>query len=63
MGWPLSSIAVLTKQVVSKGLRPLFPPGSHEGYVHLAQSCWDAVPSQRPNFDEIVATLNEFLIS
>ena len=62
---PQPSLISITRfpQVVTLGLRPQFPPGTHEGYARLAQSCWDGVPSQRPSFYEVVVTLNAILNS
>eukprot|EP00898_Chlorokybus_atmophyticus_P008420 jgi/Chlat1/857/Chrsp104S01193 len=40
--------------VVQKGLRPPIPRGTHPLLVQLMEACWQSVPSQRPEFNEIL---------
>ena len=49
--------AFLAHKVANDHLRPMFPPGTPSGYKDLAEACWDPVPSARPTFDSVVATL------
>ncbi|XP_010245293.2 PREDICTED: serine/threonine-protein kinase STY46-like [Nelumbo nucifera] len=46
---------------VRQGLRPALPEKTHPKPLDLMQRCWEAVPSKRPSFSEIVAELEEFL--
>ncbi|GAX83628.1 hypothetical protein CEUSTIGMA_g11052.t1 [Chlamydomonas eustigma] len=51
--------ASLPYQVAHCGLRPEWPPDVPAPYAHLAERCWDASPSHRPSFDEILNCLSE----
>nr|CAD1830591.1 unnamed protein product [Ananas comosus var. bracteatus] len=45
--------------VVQKGLRPLMPKEIHPKLAHLLEECWQQDPSKRPEFTEILATLQQ----
>ncbi|GAX86359.1 hypothetical protein CEUSTIGMA_g13771.t1 [Chlamydomonas eustigma] len=49
---------LISEQVVEEGWRPAFPADTPKPYVELAASCWQADPSARPTFEEIIANLN-----
>ncbi|PAN11204.2 hypothetical protein PAHAL_2G149800 [Panicum hallii] len=42
---------------VIEGLRPQLPAKTHPGLVNLMQRCWNAMPSARPSFSDIVTEL------
>ncbi|EER97120.1 serine/threonine-protein kinase STY17 [Sorghum bicolor] len=43
--------------VVQKGLRPTIPKHTHARLSELLQKCWQQDPAQRPDFSEILETL------
>ncbi|OEL38889.1 Serine/threonine-protein kinase STY17 [Dichanthelium oligosanthes] len=43
--------------VVQKGLRPTIPKHTHAKLSELLQKCWQQDPAQRPDFSEILETL------
>ncbi|XP_062193928.1 serine/threonine-protein kinase STY46-like isoform X1 [Phragmites australis] len=43
--------------VVQKGLRPTIPKNIHAKLAELLQKCWQQDPAQRPDFSEILETL------
>ncbi|KAL6655135.1 hypothetical protein ACP70R_005961 [Stipagrostis hirtigluma subsp. patula] len=43
--------------VVQKGLRPTIPKNTHAKLAELLQKCWQQDPAQRPDFSEILETL------
>ncbi|XP_020112393.1 serine/threonine-protein kinase STY46-like isoform X2 [Ananas comosus] len=45
--------------VVQKGLRPLIPKDIHPKLAHLLEECWQQDPSKRPEFTELLATLQQ----
>lgn len=48
----------LSRKIVEEGLRPLVPPGIQtHPFVILMKKCWDANPSVRPNFTDVLALL------
>ncbi|CAL2276122.1 unnamed protein product [Prunus armeniaca] len=46
---------------VRQGLRPDLPSTGHPKLLELMQKCWDADPSNRPSFSDIIAEL-EYLL-
>lgn len=44
-------------RVLTQGLRPEVPRGTHPVLATLIKQCWAPVPDQRPSFTEIVARL------
>ncbi|XP_011101450.1 serine/threonine-protein kinase STY8-like [Sesamum indicum] len=46
---------------VRQGLRPELPKNAHPKLLDLMQRCWEAVPSNRPSFSEIIIELEELL--
>jgi serine/threonine protein kinase len=49
------------EEVGSNGMRPRFfrPDEETGGYQELIKSCWDQDPANRPNFEQVVAHLDE----
>ncbi|XP_047049939.1 serine/threonine-protein kinase STY46-like [Lolium rigidum] len=45
--------------VVQKGLRPTIPKNAHAKLAELLQKCWQEDPAQRPDFSEILGTLQK----
>ncbi|OEL29133.1 Serine/threonine-protein kinase STY17 [Dichanthelium oligosanthes] len=45
--------------VVQEGLRPLIPKGTNPKLSQLLEKCWQQNPINRPDFTEILQTLNE----
>uniref|UniRef100_A0A0E0B5Z4 non-specific serine/threonine protein kinase n=1 Tax=Oryza glumipatula TaxID=40148 RepID=A0A0E0B5Z4_9ORYZ len=43
--------------VVQKGLRPTIPKNAHAKLSELLQKCWQQEPAERPDFSEILETL------
>ncbi|KAG8057623.1 hypothetical protein GUJ93_ZPchr0002g24490 [Zizania palustris] len=43
--------------VVQKGLRPTIPKNAHAKLSELLQKCWQQDPAERPDFSEILETL------
>ncbi|GBG00219.1 hypothetical protein Rsub_12704 [Raphidocelis subcapitata] len=43
--------------LVRRGGRPAFPPGTPSDYARLASDCWAALPTDRPPMSEVVARL------
>ncbi|WOL18901.1 serine/threonine-protein kinase STY46 [Canna indica] len=43
--------------VVQKGLRPTIPKNTHPKLAELLEKCWQQDPASRPNFSEILETL------
>ncbi|XP_050232465.1 serine/threonine-protein kinase STY46-like isoform X2 [Mercurialis annua] len=43
--------------VVQKGLRPTIPKHTHPKLAELLEKCWQQDPALRPDFSEIIATL------
>ncbi|XP_073017637.1 serine/threonine/tyrosine-protein kinase HT1-like [Primulina eburnea] len=46
--------------VADKDERPPFPPSCQPALAHLIKRCWGANPSKRPDFSEIVSTLEKY---
>jgi hypothetical protein len=44
-------------QVLHKGARPAFPPGTPQAFVNLAAACWAPDPAARPRMGDVVAAL------
>ncbi|KAG2633801.1 hypothetical protein PVAP13_2NG294900 [Panicum virgatum] len=42
---------------VIEGLRPQLPAKTHPGLTNLMQRCWNAIPSARPSFSDIITEL------
>eukprot|EP00798_Chlamydomonas_sp_ICE-L_P005664 gene5664-8989_t len=53
----------LVEEVVMWGIRPKFNGSAPQEYVALSQACWNGLPTSRPTFDEVVATLSMMLES
>lgn len=51
----------LVVKVVREALRPPLHRAMPEPYVNLVEKCWHPKPKHRPTFDQILATLEEFL--
>ncbi|XP_066392268.1 serine/threonine-protein kinase STY46-like [Miscanthus floridulus] len=47
---------------VIEGLRPQLPADAHPGLANLVQKCWDAVPSARPPFSDIITELEHIQV-
>ncbi|KAL6638883.1 hypothetical protein ACP70R_023519 [Stipagrostis hirtigluma subsp. patula] len=45
--------------VLSDGLRPELPENRHPRLLNLMQICWDAAPSNRPSFTDIITELED----
>ncbi|CAD6338256.1 unnamed protein product [Miscanthus lutarioriparius] len=45
--------------VVQEGLRPVIPKGTNPKLAQLLEKCWQQSPLHRPDFTEILTTLNE----
>ncbi|KAG2614304.1 serine/threonine-protein kinase STY46-like isoform X4 [Panicum virgatum] len=45
--------------VVQEGLRPVIPRGTNPKLAQLLEKCWEQNPTNRPDFTEILQTLNE----
>ncbi|KAL6639789.1 hypothetical protein ACP70R_022611 [Stipagrostis hirtigluma subsp. patula] len=45
--------------VTQQGLRPELPENTHPRLLNLMQRCWDAIPSNRPSFSDIVTELED----
>ncbi|RLN12494.1 serine/threonine-protein kinase STY46 isoform X2 [Panicum miliaceum] len=45
--------------VVQEGLRPVIPRGTNPKLAQLLEKCWQQNPINRPDFTEILQTLNE----
>ncbi|GJM99418.1 hypothetical protein PR202_ga16513 [Eleusine coracana subsp. coracana] len=43
--------------VVQKGLRPTIPKHTHAKLAELLQKCWQQEPAERPDFSEILESL------
>lgn len=48
--------------VVQRGLRPESPPYIPEVLAHLMHRCWDKDPEERPEFSEVLCTLENMVI-
>ncbi|KAK7279851.1 hypothetical protein RJT34_24910 [Clitoria ternatea] len=46
---------------VRQGLRPELPRNGHHKLLDLMQRCWEAIPSNRPSFNEITVELENLL--
>uniref|UniRef100_A0A0D9XX50 non-specific serine/threonine protein kinase n=2 Tax=Leersia perrieri TaxID=77586 RepID=A0A0D9XX50_9ORYZ len=46
---------------VRQGLRPGLPENAHPQLLDLMQRCWEAIPSNRPAFSDILAELEDLL--
>ncbi|KAL2324617.1 hypothetical protein Fmac_023675 [Flemingia macrophylla] len=46
---------------VRQGLRPELPKHGHPQLLDLMQRCWEAIPSNRPSFNEITVELENLL--
>ncbi|XP_027363159.1 serine/threonine-protein kinase STY46-like isoform X1 [Abrus precatorius] len=46
---------------VRQGLRPELPKHGHPKLLDLMQRCWEAIPSNRPSFNEITVELENLL--
>ncbi|TVU26767.1 hypothetical protein EJB05_29328 [Eragrostis curvula] len=44
---------------VAKGLRPQIPENAHPRMRNLMERCWEAIPSDRPSFSDIIAELED----
>lgn len=53
------NIGQLIRFVHVMGKRPEIPAGTNEDYVALMKRCWDADPTVRPDFPEILDLLEE----
>jgi len=51
----------IVEEVVMRGLRPRFPPGTPRGYAELAQACWSGAATSRPSFEEVLDILQTML--
>ncbi|RIB18842.1 hypothetical protein C2G38_2084649 [Gigaspora rosea] len=47
--------------MICNGLRPKFAPGTPDCYVELANQCINSDPDKRPNVNEIINKLDEWL--
>lgn len=57
---PYTTMSPLQAAVgVRQGLRPEIPENAHSRLVKLMQRCWDAIPSDRPTFAEIIPELED----
>ncbi|CAN6162672.1 unnamed protein product [Urochloa humidicola] len=45
--------------VIQEGLRPVIPRGTNPKLAQLLEKCWQQNPTSRPDFTEILQTLNE----
>ncbi|KAI4318569.1 hypothetical protein MLD38_032254 [Melastoma candidum] len=45
--------------VVQKGLRPTIPKNTHPKLAELLEKCWQQDPALRPDFPEVLATLQQ----
>ncbi|CAL5040804.1 unnamed protein product [Urochloa decumbens] len=45
--------------VIEEGLRPVIPRGTNPKLAQLLEKCWQQNPTSRPDFTEILQTLNE----
>ncbi|GAX84475.1 hypothetical protein CEUSTIGMA_g11895.t1 [Chlamydomonas eustigma] len=50
---------LLGYQIVNEDLRPKFPMDCPCAYAQLARRCWDKATENRPNFNEILALLQQ----
>ncbi|PUZ59039.1 hypothetical protein GQ55_4G009800 [Panicum hallii var. hallii] len=50
---------VLWELLTGKGLRPVIPRGTNPKLAQLLEKCWQQNPINRPDFTEILQTLNE----
>lgn len=48
--------------VVQRGLRPETPPYIPEVLANLMQRCWNKDPQERPEFSEVLSTLENMVI-
>ncbi|XP_078154806.1 serine/threonine-protein kinase STY46-like [Carex rostrata] len=46
---------------VRQGLRPRVPENAHPKLAELMQRSWDAIPSNRPSFSDLISELEELL--
>uniref|UniRef100_A0A0A9E3D6 Serine-threonine/tyrosine-protein kinase catalytic domain-containing protein n=1 Tax=Arundo donax TaxID=35708 RepID=A0A0A9E3D6_ARUDO len=46
---------------VRQGLRPGLPKKAHPKLLDLMQRCWEADPSNRPSFPDVLAELEDLL--
>jgi molecular chaperone DnaK (HSP70) len=53
--FPLYRNQYVVTSLILNGRRPAFPPDTPEQLADLAKRCWDADPTTRPGFREIVA--------
>ncbi|KAL6640842.1 hypothetical protein ACP70R_021965 [Stipagrostis hirtigluma subsp. patula] len=44
---------------VRQGLRPQLPENAHPRLLNLMQRCWEAAPSNRPSFSDIISELED----
>ncbi|KAG2614302.1 hypothetical protein PVAP13_4KG380503 [Panicum virgatum] len=49
----------LWELLTGKGLRPVIPRGTNPKLAQLLEKCWEQNPTNRPDFTEILQTLNE----
>ncbi|CAG8530265.1 8937_t:CDS:10 [Paraglomus brasilianum] len=56
-----SSEKVNLANYVKRGLRPSVVPNTPECYVKLMKKCWDDEPDNRPDIEEVVETLHEWV--
>lgn len=48
------------QELVTTGVRPEVPSDVPRFHMRVAESCWDARPAMRPEFDELVLDLQEY---
>ena len=53
--------AVKVAQLVIQGARPKIPVNCQSDFKNLILSCWQTDPNQRPNFDQILFSLDILL--
>ncbi|CAN6362345.1 unnamed protein product [Urochloa humidicola] len=57
---PYTTMSPLQAAVgVRQGLRPQLPENAHPRLLNLMQRCWEALPSDRPTFTDIVTELED----
>jgi len=57
---PYTTMSPLQAAVgVRQGLRPQLPENAHPKLLILMQRCWEALPSNRPSFADIITELED----
>ena len=59
--WPGLSGGQVVNEVVVKRRRPIFPPHMPVKVIALADRCWSDNPLQRPDFNEILAAVDNLI--